>query len=413
MSTLQGLGRWVILLAAAAAPAGCMSMHKEHCAPAPPPHPCPWAGIYPTVVTPFCDHGVDVKSLEAQIHHELAGGVQGLLVLGTIGEGQYTTPEERAQVISTAVHAAHCAVPVVVGIHCGDIDTARDQLLQAKALGAAAVLVKYLGHPGACGPEVLGFIAALDELHCLPIFYYHYPSQTGLCLTPGDVAAILGLPGVVGIKESTLDLKEVKAHMALTHGQDKVFLSGTALNLTQFMDMGGHGAMCAEAVLMPGPTVHAYHAYLAGHQDEARALQKELFVDLPILKDRSPPVPVARAMFMTAQDHCHKVSMGCDHPQARLKAALNCLGVPTSPAVKCPLPPLSDKDQKKVCKAVKAMKCIDWSGVCLQVPPVPLHACPCGEDEDGGMFLKSGALQLGPDVGRDMLRTVSDGEWGF
>jgi 4-hydroxy-tetrahydrodipicolinate synthase len=413
MSTPVHPARWALLLALAAVPAGCTTLHKHGCGAGPHVQPCPWAGIYPTVVTPFCDHGIDVKSLECQIHYELASGVQGLLLLGTIGEGQYVNFEERAQVITTAVQAVHGAVPIVVGIHCGDIDTAQAQLLQAKALGASAVLVKYLGHPHAPGPEVLGFIAALDELHALPIFYYHYPSQTGLYLSPGDIAAILGLPGVVGIKESTLDLKETKDHIALTCGQGKVFLSGTALNLTQFMDLGGNGAMCAEAVVMPGPTVHAYHAYLAGNHEEARAIQKELFVDLPILKDRSPPVPLARALFMTAQDHCHKLSMGHDHPQARIKAALNCLGVPTSPAVKCPLPPLTKRDDQKVRKAVKAMKAIDWCGVCLQVPPVPLHVCPCENGEDGGMFLQTGALQLGPGVGRDMLRTAGDSAWGF
>src|SRR5437762_4306846 len=95
------------------------------------PCPRPWAGVYPTVVTPFCGPcgGVDTLSLERQLKRELHCGVHGLLVLGTFGEGQYVTMEERAQVIGTAVRVAY-GVPVVAGIHTCDLDTARGQLLQ-------------------------------------------------------------------------------------------------------------------------------------------------------------------------------------------------------------------------------------------------------------------------------------------
>src|SRR5689334_14649283 len=154
------------------------------------PAPCPFAGIYPTVVTPFCDEGkIDVPALEHQLQYQLHGGVHGLLVLGTIGEGQYVNPEERAQLVATAVRVAGGAVPVVVGIHTCDLGVAQAQLLEAQGLGATAVLVKYAGNPQASGEEVLDFFTALTSLHALPVFYYHYPSQTGLKLSAADVAS--------------------------------------------------------------------------------------------------------------------------------------------------------------------------------------------------------------------------------
>ena len=215
---------------------GCRTEMTTCCTP-PSPAPvaqCSWRGIYPTVVTPWCcDRGVDEASLAAQIHFQLKHGVHGLLVLGTIGEGEYATLEERAQVIRVAVGQTQGCVPVVVGIHTCDCTVAKTQLQQAKELGASAVLVKYLGRPCASYPEVYGFyqeLVAQAAQNCLPIFYYHYPRQTGLKLSPSEVAQILLIPGVVGIKESTLDLKEVEAHIALTCGRSKVFLSGTALN---------------------------------------------------------------------------------------------------------------------------------------------------------------------------------------
>jgi dihydrodipicolinate synthase/N-acetylneuraminate lyase len=372
----------------------------------------PWAGIYPTVLTPFCDKGgVDVGSLEHQLRYELAGGVRGLLVLGTIGEGQYTSDEERGQVIATAVRVAGLGVPVVAGIHTCQLDKAQAQMHQAAELGAAAVLVKYVGNPRAPAGEVLGFFAALSDQHVLPIFYYHYPSQTGLRLTPDDVAGILGLPGVVGIKESTLNLREVQAHLYRTRGLPRTFLSGTALNLTQFMDLGGQGAMCPEAVLLPGPTVQAYAAYTHGRHDEARCYQAQLFDMLPILSSRPTPPMAARVVLMSAEDHKLPVPMGHDQPQARIKDALNGFGVPTPVAVKCPLPPLTPRDHQRVQTTVSRLRAIDWCEVALKVPPAPWRTCP--ENDEAGAILKTGAFQLGPNVGRDLLRSQSDGEGGF
>ncbi len=46
-----------------------------------------------------------------------------------------------------------------------------------------------------------------------------------------------------------------------------------------------------------------------------------------------------------------------------------------------------------------------------KVPPAPRRIC-C-PDEEGGMLLKTGAFQLGPGVGRDLLNSQSDGKWGF
>jgi 4-hydroxy-tetrahydrodipicolinate synthase len=374
---------------------------------------CHWAGIYPTVVTPLCDHsGIDVQSLEHQIRHELGGGVHGLLVLGTIGEGQYTSMEERAQVISTAVHMAGPA-PVIVGIHTCDPACARTQLYQARELGAAAALVKYIGRPHASAAEVLGFFSELCQDNVLPIFYYHYPSQTGLKLAPRDIADILSLPGVVGIKESTLNLKEVQQHICLTRGLGKAFFSGTALNLTQFLALGGCGAMCPEAVLLPGPTVQAYEAYVHGRCREARCLQAHLFEMTPILQSRPTPVPLTRAMVMSGSDHKMPLPMGKDQPQARLKVALCCMGIATSTTVKCPLPPLSARDQRRVEKTMGKVKSIDWCAAGYEMPPIPLTAFGLCASEPDGLLLGQGPLMMGPGPARGPWQVTGDASIGW
>ncbi|HEX4588611.1 MAG TPA: dihydrodipicolinate synthase family protein, partial [Gemmataceae bacterium] len=125
----------------------------------------PWAGIYPTVLTPWsCDCTVDEASLEAQLRYELAGGVQGVLVLGSLGEGERASMEARARVLAVTARTVAGCVPFVVGIHTCDVESAKMQLLQAKEAGAGAVLVKYKGNPNASACQVLAFYQQLSDL---------------------------------------------------------------------------------------------------------------------------------------------------------------------------------------------------------------------------------------------------------
>src|SRR5262249_17567207 len=111
MSLLRRLGTLVILLVVLDTLPGYRGWAAPPRSDACAPHP--WAGIYPTVMTPFTGcGGIDTHALECQLRHELAGGVHGLLVLGTYGEGQFVSMPERAQVVATAVRVAGGKVPV-------------------------------------------------------------------------------------------------------------------------------------------------------------------------------------------------------------------------------------------------------------------------------------------------------------
>src|SRR5439155_17408011 len=92
-----------------------------------------WAGVYPTVLTPWnCDCTVDEASLEAQLRYEMAGGVHGVLVLGSLGEGERASPEARAQVLAVTARTGVGCVPFIVGIHTCDVECAKMQMLQAR-----------------------------------------------------------------------------------------------------------------------------------------------------------------------------------------------------------------------------------------------------------------------------------------
>ncbi len=361
-------------------------------------HGAPWAGVYATVLTPWCDHGLDTSALERELRYQVHGGVHGLLVLDTLGEGEYTTRDERGEVIAAALRVAAGKVPVVVSVHSCQLDEAAEQVMQAKELGASAVLVEYRGNPRAAAPQVLWFYTALDSLHALPLFYEHAPATTGLRLSSSEVAAIVQLPGMVGIREagpSDLD--------ATVRALNKAVFTSSALSLSQTIEHGGQGAMCPEAALLPGPTVQLYTACARGRRAEARAVQKELYATAPLTGVRPAPPTVMRVAWVVAEP------VATAHAEAPLKAALNDLGVPMSSSVRCPAPPLTEHEKQSIAKEVNGLKAIDWDEASYRAPA---EASPAAAERPGRL-LRTGAIQLGPWVGRNGWRWQWDGEGGF
>jgi 4-hydroxy-tetrahydrodipicolinate synthase len=364
--------------------------------PCPHAQAAPWVGVYPTVLTPFCEYGVDTAALERELRYQLHGSVHGFLLLDTLGEGESIPADQRAQVIAAGVRVAGGRVPVIATVHACRLDEAGAQVLQARQLGASAVLVRYVGNPHAPAAQVLWFYAALDNLHALPIFYEHAPATTGLKLTPDEVTALINLPGVVGIREpgpSDVD--------ALVRRVGKAVFTSTGLNLNQVLERGGQGAMCPEAALLPGPTVQLYTACVRGRHEEARLVQKQLFATASLT--RAPAPTILRVAWSAG------ASQPTEHPEAQMKAALNDLGVPMSTAVRCPAPPLCEQDQKRIATEVTALKAIDWDEAHYRVPGEPRPSM----EERPGYLLHTGAIQLGSWVGRNGWRWMWDGEGGF
>ena len=219
-------------------------------------------GMVPTVLTPFDeDEQIDDVALRAQVRYLLEAGVHGLLVLGSFGECPYLNDEDREILIRTCTETVGGAVPVIVGITAQSTFVAAEQLRQAHRLGATAAMVCLPQYFRLEFKDVRRHYQRLSDMDLLPVLYYHYPAVTNLDLSPAEVAEILSIANVVGIKESTFDMLSVKRHIALARQSNRIYLSGSELNFQQFMDMGGHGVVGPGSLIMPRTSVAMYDAY--------------------------------------------------------------------------------------------------------------------------------------------------------
>lgn len=254
-------------------------------------------GVIPPMVTPLTKNGeIDLDGLEDVAGFLLDGGVHGLFVLGTVGEGPKFSREERKKIIEAVISTAGLKVPVMAGT--GGIST-KDTITftkDAKDLGAAAAVIHppWYYHPS---PEALleHFKKVASEVD-IPLILYNIPF-VGYTI-PTDVAVRASqIKNVVGLKDSGGDLFYYQQLIAscqegfnVIQGYGSLFLPSLAI--------GGKATMAGEANIAPKIIVGIYESYLKGEFETARRLHYKVISLLPIFSYGTFPDGVKEAMNM-------------------------------------------------------------------------------------------------------------------
>lgn len=268
----------------------------------------PLTGIVPPLITPMRDRDVlDVPGLERLIERVLAGGVSGVFVLGTTGEGPSLGYRMRRELVERVCRQVRGRVPVLVGI----TDTAFVESLQlarvAADAGAQAVVAAppyYL--PGG-QPELAEYLAHLVPELPLPLFLYNMPALTKVSFELDTIRQAMEIRRVVGLKDSSGDMAYFRGAVALLPNRaDWSLLIGPEELLMEALQAGAHGGVCGGANLFPALYVGLFRACQAGDAAGAARLHAQV-------------MRVSEALYHIGR-----------HPSAFIKGvkcALSCLGI--------------------------------------------------------------------------------------
>src|SRR5437762_8144507 len=156
-------------------------------------------GIIPPVVTPMRpNEDVDLPRLRDLIDRLLAAGVHGIFVLGTTGEFYALDPDEKRQIIATAVQHVNKRVPVFAGTGA---ETTREavritRIAEEEGADAVAVITPYFMQPTQA--EMVDHFRRVAESSALPVLLYHNPVMCGgVRLEIGTVAQLAQVPNIV------------------------------------------------------------------------------------------------------------------------------------------------------------------------------------------------------------------------
>ena len=206
-----------------------------------------------------------------------AGGVHGLFILGTTGEGPSLGYRLRYELIKRTCTQVAGRVPVLVGI----TDTAFVESVQtackAKDAGARAVVLAPPYYFTPAQPELLEYIEHLVSELPLPLFLYNLPGRTKVAFGLETVRAAADIPGIVGLKDSSLNMIYFhQLQMLLEDKPDFALLVGPEELLGEAVLLGGHGGVPGGANLAPQLYVDLYNAACAKDLPAVESLHKRV-----------------------------------------------------------------------------------------------------------------------------------------
>jgi 4-hydroxy-tetrahydrodipicolinate synthase len=235
-------------------------------------------GVIPAIPTPFTPDGreVDVDALRRVVRHVVDGGVHGIMTTGGTGEFPHLSREERRLVGEVVASEAAGAVTIFAGTSACATWEAIELTRDAAAAGAdAAILVPpfYFGIPD----EMLyGFFADVAAAGVLPIVVYNNPLYTGNSLSPGLIAELMELDGVVGLKQSQDDLGQLVEVLRLAGESGRGLCTGIDSQFYAALCVGADGIYSTAASIVPGPMVRLWDLAQEGSHEAALAQHQAL-----------------------------------------------------------------------------------------------------------------------------------------
>lgn len=174
-----------------------------------------YRGLYTAIVTPFKDNNIDKEALKALVEAQIAGGVDGIVPVGTTGESPTLSHQEHMEVIRLAIEYAAGRCQVIAGTGSNSTDEAIAMTQEAEAMGADGTLqvCPYYNKPSQEG--VYRHFKAVADNTKLPILLYSIPGRSGIEIAVETVARLAAdCPNIVAIKEAGGSVERVNQLVA-------------------------------------------------------------------------------------------------------------------------------------------------------------------------------------------------------
>jgi dihydrodipicolinate synthase/N-acetylneuraminate lyase len=268
----------------------------------------PLSGIIPPMITPLLDRDqLDVAGLERLVERILDGGVGGLFILGTTGEGPSLGYRLRRELVERVCRQVKNRVPVLVGITDTAFAESVNVARHAAETGATALVVAPPYYLPEAQPELREYLDHLVPELPLPLYLYNMPALTKVSYELETVRHAMDLPRVIGLKDSSGNLDYFKQVAGLLRQRpDWTLLIGPEEKLLDALQLGGHGGVSGGANLFPKLYVRLCEAWCAGDLARAQALQKQI---------------------QRVSDSLYRIGKHSSSIIKGIKCALSCLGV--------------------------------------------------------------------------------------
>lgn len=254
-------------------------------------------GTGTALITPFkSDQSVDYDSLRKIIHHQIKGGIDALIMLGTTGESPVIETDERIKIVSVAVEEVKGRIPIIVGTGSNNPKHVIESNKLAEESGADGLLIVNPYYNKGTQESLVDHYKFIASRTKLPIILYNVPSRTGMNILPETAVTIhKECKNVVAVKEASGSISQI-AHLISIKPDSLSILSGNDDQTLAIMASGGDGVISVFSNPYPKEMKMITDAILSNNMKSARELNNKYLSMMNSLFVETSPAPVKYVM---------------------------------------------------------------------------------------------------------------------
>ena len=233
-----------------------------------------WQGVFPALMTEFkADGALDLEATQRHIQSCMDAGVEGLVMLGTLGENPSLTQDEKERVLRAAVEATGGKIPVLTGVAEYTTAFGMEFTKRAERAGCAGLMALPCMVYQQDAAEAVNHFRTLAAATDLPIMIYNNPVAYKVDLKPHDFTTLSDVENIVAVKESSHDSRRITDMFNEVGDRYTIFCGVDDLVLENVL-FGAKGWVCGMVNSFPKEAVRLFELARAGKVDEAYALYK-------------------------------------------------------------------------------------------------------------------------------------------
>jgi len=233
-----------------------------------------WQGVFPALMTEFkADGALDLDATQRHIASCMDAGIEGLVMLGTLGENPSLTPDEKEQVLRCAVEATAGKIPVLTGVAEYTTAFGIEFAKRAERAGCAGLMALPCMVYQQDSREAVMHFRALAAATDLPIMIYNNRVAYKVDLSPEDFADLADVDNIVAVKESSHDSRRITDMFNVVGDRYTIFCGVDDLVLENAL-FGAKGWVCGLVNTFPKEAVQLFKLAREGRVEEAYELYK-------------------------------------------------------------------------------------------------------------------------------------------
>lgn len=224
-------------------------------------------GIVVPIVTPVDENEkIDEEKLRKQVNFVIEGGVNGTLAFGSNGEFYVLDEDEMRRGFEIMVDEAKGRVPMFFGIGAIRTSTCIRYAKMAEELGADGISVIQPMFLKPTEEELYQhFKAIADAVPKLSMLLYNNPGRTGYKMSTELVGRLAkDVDNIIGMKDSSGDITALSEFIRVTKDLEFSVMGGKDTLIYPTLAMGGCGAVCSTANIMPELVCGIYKKFIDG-----------------------------------------------------------------------------------------------------------------------------------------------------